>query len=144
MNGMHVGQLARAVQRLAPQVLFYYKDHASIDELARVVNEYHHPAGVEWQGIFEDDVDQQPGENKAVAADPTGQSADSESEDSDYGHYSLIVRADRRKRLLIVADPYKDYFAQARLFSFDEFDQRWYDYNEIPDRISWAACSGRR
>jgi hypothetical protein len=136
MNGMRVDQLARAVQRLAPQVLFYYKDHASIDELVRVVNDYRHPAGVEWQGLFEDEGEQQPNETKLGVRDHSGLLADSESEDDDYGHYSLVVRADRRKRQLIIADPYKDYFAQARVFDFKEFDQRWYDYNEVSDPIS--------
>lgn len=136
MNGMRVDQLARAVQRLAPQLLFYYKDHASIDELVRVVNDYRHPVGVEWQGLFEDETEQQPAETKPDSADQAGMSADGESEDNDYGHYSLVVRADRRKRQLIIADPYKDYFSQARVFGFKEFDQRWYDYNEVPDPIS--------
>jgi hypothetical protein len=136
LNGMRVDQLARAVQRLAPQVIFYYKDHTSIDELARVVNDYRHPAGVEWQGVFEDEEEQQPDEVKSGPADQAGLLADSESEDSDYGHYSLVIRADRRRRQLIISDPYKDYFSQARVFGFEEFDQRWYDYNEIPDPIS--------
>jgi len=136
MDGMRVDQLARAVQRLAPLVLFYYKDHASIDELVRVVNDYRHPVGVEWQGLFEDEPEQQPAGTKPDSADQADLSADGESEDNDYGHYSLVVRADRRKRQLIIADPYKDYFSQARVFSFGVFDQRWYDYNEVSDPVS--------
>jgi hypothetical protein len=136
MNGMRVDQLAMAVQRLAPRVLFFYKEHTSIDELARVVNHYHQPAGVEWQGVFEDETAQQPGVINPGEADQAVLLADGESDDSDYGHYSLVVRADRRKRQFIIADPYKDYISQARIFSFDEFDRRWYDSNEVPGPIS--------
>jgi hypothetical protein len=128
LNGMRVDQLAAAVRRLAPQVLFFYKDHANIAELVRVVNDYRYPAGVEWQGQSIDG-------NELPPAEPSpgvGMPADSESENSDYGHYSLVVRAERRRRELIIADPYKDYFSQARIFSFQEFDRRWYDYNEVP------------
>jgi len=145
VNGMRVEQLARAVQLLAPKVLFYYKDHTSIEELARVVHDYRYPVGVEWQGLFEDEADPQPlkrplerqtGELEPASMIPTGLLADSESENNDYGHYSLVVRADRRTRQLIIADPYKDYFSQARIFGFSAFDRRWYDYNEVPDPIS--------
>ncbi len=136
INGMRIDQLARAVRRLAPQVLFYYKDHASIGDLVRMVNDYHYPVGVEWQGVFEDATDQPSTEIKTVEVEQAILLTDSESEDNDFGHYSLVVRADRRKRQLIIADPYKDYFSQARIFGFDDFDRRWYDYNEIPDPIS--------
>jgi hypothetical protein len=136
MNGMRVDQLARAVQRLAPQLHFYYKDHATIDELVRVVIDYCFPAGVEWQGVFEDEAEEQPNETKPGAADQGDLDANGESEDSDYGHYSLVVRADRRKRQLTIADPYKDYFLRDRVFGFEVFDRRWYDFNEVPDPIS--------
>jgi hypothetical protein len=133
MNGMRVDQLALAVHRIAPRLFFYFKDHASIDELVRVVNDYHYPAGVEWQGVFEDEDEDEYDEasDGQVELHENG-----ESEDSDYGHYSLVTRADRRKRHLIITDPYKDYFSQARVFDYAEFDQRWYDFNEIPDPVS--------
>ncbi len=147
MQGMRVEQLALAVQRLAPQVVFYYKDHATIDELVRIVNDYRHPAGVEWQGVFEDEdaarLDRanlayippapRPGENEPGQE---GILPNSESQNTDYGHYSLVVRADRRRRELIIADPYKDFFSQARIFGFEEFEARWYDYNEVPDPLT--------
>ena len=136
MNGMRVDQLAGAVQRLAPKLCFYYKDHASLEELARVVNDYRCPAGVEWQGLFEDKAEQQVGETKSGLKEPAGLIVNSESEEEDFGHYSLVVRADRRKRQVLIADPYKDYFSQTRVFSFEEFDRRWYDYNEVPDPVS--------
>jgi hypothetical protein len=133
MNGMRVDQLALAVHRIAPRLFFYYKDHSSIDELVHVVNDFHYPAGVEWQGVFEDDDEDQLEEEQEGQSEFLG---DGESEDSDYGHYSLVTRADRRKRHLIITDPYKDYFSQARVFSYAEFDERWYDFNEVPDPIT--------
>ncbi len=147
MQGMRVEQLALAVQRLAPQVVFYYKDHATIDELVRIVNDYRHPAGVEWQGVFEDeDAARLDRANQAYTrpASRTGENApgqeglpgNSETQNTDYGHYSLVVRADRRRRELIIADPYKDFFSQARIFGFGEFESRWYDYNEVPDPLT--------
>ncbi len=151
MQGMRIAQLAQAVRSLAPQVVFYYKDHATIDELVRIVNDYRHPAGVEWQGVFEDEdaarLDRAnqgwkpqfraPGlkstEQEQAAQGEEGLMRNSESQNTDYGHYSLVVRADRRRRELIIADPYKDFFSQARIFGFEEFDARWYDFNEVPD-----------
>ena len=91
----------------------------------------HHPAGVEWQGLFEEDDDEGKEENESY-----GVLGDSESEDDDYGHYSLVIHANRRKKQLIIADPYKDYFSQARIFGFHEFDARWYDFNEVPDSLT--------
>jgi hypothetical protein len=152
MNGMRVDQLARAVSRLAPGLVFYYKDHATMDELVRIVVDYRTPVGVEWQGLFEDEDEENGAAEEAAAeeagpqvdGDPGGQPPasgsllpeDSESEDEDYGHYSLVVRAYRRRRELMIADPYKDYFSQARVFSFDWFESRWYDYNERPDPVT--------
>jgi hypothetical protein len=149
LNGMRVDQLALAVRRLAPQVVFYYKDHAALAELVRVVQDHHCPAGVEWQGVFEDEEDEEeeppaqgPGSGRlpGSAQEPAPVSdilpPDSESEEEDYGHYSLVTRADRRRQALIIADPYKDYFSQARIFTFQEFESRWYDYNEVPDPVT--------
>src|SRR5215208_4104092 len=48
LNGMRVDQLALAVSRLAPQVMFYYKHHASLRDLIQAVNQYRYPVGVEW------------------------------------------------------------------------------------------------
>ncbi len=147
MQGMSIGQLALAVYRLAPQVVFYFKDHATIDDLVRIVNDYRHPVGVEWQGVFEDeDAARMDRANQAwIQNHPShpqngpgqeGLPGNSESLNTDYGHYSLVVRADRRRRELIIADPYKDFFSQARIFGFQEFEARWYDYNEVPDPVT--------
>ena len=140
MNGMRVDQLARAVRRLAPHLRFYYKERATLDDLVRIVADYRYPVGVEWQGVFEDeDAARYDRANSAWKPSPPESPLlplDSESSDSDYGHYSLVTGVNRRKRLLTVADPYKDFYSRARIFDFDLFDRRWYDYNEVPDPVT--------
>lgn len=139
MNGMRVDQLARAVAALAPTARFYYKEHAELEEVLRIVQVYRYPVGVEWQGVFEDEAaaELDRGNRNWVRRDAPnrlddlGLLPDSESGDNDYGHYSMVVRADRRRRLLMIADPYKDFFSQTRIFDYGVFERRWYDYNEI-------------
>jgi hypothetical protein len=117
LNGMRVDQLALAVKKLAPTVDFWYKDHASLQELVELIMVHRYPVAVEWQGLFDDPDDDD----------------DSESGDDDYGHYSVVTHVHPRKRQLIIADPYKSFISQARVFGFDEFEERWYDYNEVTD-----------
>jgi hypothetical protein len=120
LNGMRVDQLAKAVRVLAPQAMFWYKDHARLGELVKLVTHYRFPVGVEWQGIFDDD-------------DEDEEDEPGETGDDDYGHYSVVTYANRRKKQLIIADPYKDYFAQDRIIGFQEFEERWWDFNEVID-----------
>lgn len=120
LNGMRVDQLAQAVLHLAPQVRFWYKDHSSLVELTLIVSHYRYPVGIEWQGLFED-----------FDEDGDDEEDDSESDDDDFGHYSIVTHVDRQKRQLIIADPYKDYISQDRIFSFAEFEERWWDTNEV-------------
>jgi hypothetical protein len=120
-----------AVQKLAPQVTFWYKDHATLDELAALVSDYHHPVGVEWQGLFEDDDEDEGDENDEDDDEEAEEDGDSETGDDDYGHYSVVVEANTKERKLLIADPYKDYIDQVRIFSFDDFEMRWWDYNEV-------------
>jgi ABC-type bacteriocin/lantibiotic exporter with double-glycine peptidase domain len=115
LHGMRVDQLALAVHKLAPQVFFWYKDHATLDELVEIIMRQRYPVGVEWQGLFSTPDDED----------------DSETEDDDYGHYSVVTHVHPRKKQLIIADPYKSFISQARVFSFEEFEERWYDYNEV-------------
>lgn len=120
LAGMRVDQLALAVKKFAPLLDFWFKEHAALQELIALVSVHHYPVGVEWQGLFEDEEDDE---------DPD----DAETEDDDYGHYSVVTHVYPRKRQLVIADPYKDYISQARIFTFQEFEARWYDYNEIID-----------
>ncbi len=117
LQGMRVDQLGRAVQRLAPNTQFWYKDHGTLDELVRVVADYHYLVGIEWQGVFEDTLEE-------------------ESQDADYGHYSVVSMVDSKNRTLVIVDPYKDFRAQDRIFTFEFFMTRWWDTNELPDPLT--------
>lgn len=120
LNGMRVDQLARAVRILAPQAQFWYRDRASLDDLARLVVDYRYPVGVEWQGLFED-------------------REEDETDEGDYGHYSAVIIIDEKNRQLVIADPYKDFRSQDRIFPLDWFFRRWYDTNEVEDAETGAV-----
>jgi ABC-type bacteriocin/lantibiotic exporter with double-glycine peptidase domain len=114
-NGTRVDQLARAVQELAPGAKLWYKEFASEQDLLYVLEQCKFPVGVEWQGMFEDDL--------GLDEDDSG----------DYGHYSIIAHIDQAKGELIVMDPYKDFADRNRIIKTSTFLRRWWDYNEIKD-----------
>jgi len=114
--GMRVDQLNQAVRHLAPQTCFWYKDHSTIEALVQIVNDYDYLVGIEWQGVFEDTLED-------------------ETEESDYGHYSVVTMADSKTRKLVIVDPYKDFRSQDRVFTFEFFMSRWWDTNDVPDPL---------
>jgi hypothetical protein len=113
MHGTRVDQLANAVKTLAPDMQFWYKDHATLDDVKTLVGQYGYPVGVEWQGVFEDEGEEDP--------------------EPDYGHYSVITYVDPEKAVLVIVDPYRDYVEQDRVFALKEFDERWFDFNMVPN-----------
>ena len=113
-QGMRVEQLNLAVHQLAPQTSFWFKDHSMIEELIRIVDDFDYPVGIEWQGLFEDTLEY-------------------ETQDGDYGHYSVVAMADSKSRKLAIVDPYKDFRSQDRIFTFEFFMPRWWDTNDFPD-----------
>jgi hypothetical protein len=113
MHGTRVDQLALAVERLAPDARFYWKDYAELEDIELSVNTHGHPVGVEWQGVFDDD--------------------DPEKNDPEYGHYSIVAHVDRVAGRLAIVDPYKDYYEREREFPCDLFRRRWWDHNEVRD-----------
>ena len=110
-HGTRVDQLAKAVQQLAPIAKLWYKEHASLEDLEYVLEEWKFPVGVEWQGLFED----------------------MDGDDEDYGHYSIIAHIDQSKDELIVVDPYKEFVDQSRIVKMSLFLGRWWDFNEVKD-----------
>ncbi len=110
-HGTRVDQLAKAVHELAPNAKLWFKEHASFEDLEYVLNEKKFPVGVEWQGLFDDEDD----------------------DDEDYGHYSIIANIDKSKDELIIVDPYKDFVDQNRIIRISAFEKRWWDYNEVKD-----------
>lgn len=113
-QGMRVDQLERAVRKLAPQTCFWYKDHSMIAELVQIVVDYEYPVGIEWQGLFEDTLEE-------------------ETQDGDYGHYSVVTMIDTTSQKLVIVDPYKDFRSQDRIFTIEFFISRWWDTNNFPD-----------
>lgn len=112
-HGTRVDQLGLACSRLAPQMQFWYKYHSTLDDI-RYVLKRGFAVGVEWQGLFYDDEED-------------------EEEDGDYGHYSIISHLDDDRQVLIIVDPYKEFVDQDRIFSVPVFLKRWWETNEIID-----------
>jgi ABC-type bacteriocin/lantibiotic exporter with double-glycine peptidase domain len=110
-HGTRVDQLAKAVQQLAPIAKLWFKEKAAEADLEYVLDICKYPVGVEWQGLFDDEDD----------------------DDEDYGHYSIIANIDRAKDELIVVDPYKDFVDQNRIIKISTFLNRWWDFNEVKD-----------
>ena len=111
-HGTRVDQLAKAVHELAPHARLWYKEKASLRNLIYVLEEAKYPVGVEWQGIFEDDV---------------------QAFGDDDGHYSVVAHIDETRDELIIMDPYKDFVDQSRILKISVFLKRWWDYNEVVD-----------
>jgi hypothetical protein len=115
MHGTRVDQMAVAVRKLAPNAQFWYKDHSTLDEIYTLLHDHRYPVGIEWQGLFDEEGEEE------------------EDPEPDYGHYSVITHIDREKRELVIVDPYKNYVLRDRIFTLDEFDSRWWDYNMVPN-----------
>lgn len=126
LHGMRVDQLAKAVCQLVPSAQFWYKHHASLDDLISLIIEHLCPVGVEWQGFFEDEDEAEDDEDEEETEDEE----DDEDED-DFGHYSVVTHIDREKQEMIIVDPYKTFMERDHILSFDEFAPRWWDTNEI-------------
>ena len=81
-HGVNVKGLAKATSIFGKgEAVFWQKMEAKINDLNVLVNKYHQPVGVEWQGVFYED------------------------EDEDSGHYSIVTEIDTKKGFLKLADP---------------------------------------
>jgi len=106
-HGMNILELGLAVTKLLPQYRFWYKANATVADLDRIINHYHQPVGVEWQGDF------------------------GKYSDGDDGHYSIITRVNLKTKSLQLADPFSAFAGNDRTFTIPNFVSRWWDYNEI-------------
>jgi len=116
--GIDVKDMAKAAGIKAKnKYSFWKKQHSTIGDLDKVVNKYHYPVGVEWQGVFY------------------------ENEDEDSGHYGVITKIEKKSDFLRIADPYFNgyfhYHGTDRKFKISEFKKKWWDVNEI--KISGSA-----
>jgi hypothetical protein len=117
LYGIDVKDMAKAVSIAGrKKYSFWRKQNASISNLNRVVNKYRYPVGVEWQGVFY------------------------ENEDEDSGHYGVVTKvditdADKKLGFLRIADPffngYFRYNGIDRKFKVSEFKKKWWDVNEV-------------
>ncbi len=110
-HGTRVDQLAQAVKKLYPDLQFWYKKQAKLDDIRTLLRKYHYPVGVEWQGIFGGTLKNNP--------------------DTDFGHYSIVIEIIDKKREIIIADPYKDFTDRDCIISTYHFGRRWWDFNEV-------------
>jgi ABC-type bacteriocin/lantibiotic exporter with double-glycine peptidase domain len=107
--GLSIEDLAVAVKIMIPNASFWYKENSKINELDRLVNFYKYPVGVEWQGVFEEYSD---GEN---------------------GHFSVVTHIDKKKKIILLSDPYRRFAKIDREFKLDLFKKRWWELNEVED-----------
>lgn len=119
-HGMRVDQLARACQKLAPGLQFWYKFEASLDDL-RTILAAGYGVGVEWQGLFYKTEEEE---------------MEEEGDESDFGHYSIISHIDEERDAVIIVDPHEDFVNQERVFPINRFLRRWWDTNEVRDLIT--------
>lgn len=110
-HGTRVDQLAKAVHELAPHARLWHKEKSSFEDLEYVLTKKKFPVGVEWQGLFEDQ----------------------DNDDEDNGHYSIVAHIDKARDELIIVDPYKDFVDQNRIIKISTFRNRWWDFNEVKD-----------
>lgn len=105
--GMTIPEMGTAVSTVSPQLQFWYKEHSAIEDIELLVKGYKYPVGVEWQGVFYED------------------------EDEDSGHYSIVTNVDKVNKIITLADPFGRFAGTDRSFHIDEFYSRWWDENEI-------------
>jgi len=117
-HGMTVEEMALSVRKLTPEFRFWYKRNSNLDEMAKIVNEYQIPVGIEWQGLF------------------SNEEVDEDSIDDDPGHYSVVTKIDLKKGFIWIADPYKTYAGKDRRFTILGFERRWWDINEVVNPVT--------
>lgn len=113
-NGIRVDQLAKAVRGLNAGLCLWYKRAATPEDLLDVVRRHRYPAGVEWQGFFEESEEEE------------------DYLSGEYGHYSVVTDIDLQAGLITLRDPYPDFCGQDRVFRLDWFIRRWWDVNLTP------------
>jgi len=83
------------------------KTGGRISDLETIINKYKFPVGVEWQGVFYED------------------------EDEDNGHYGIITVVDKKVGYLRMADSFSKFAGVDRRFRIKDFEKRWWDQNEV-------------
>lgn len=103
--------LARAAKMIGKkEYVFWRKQKATITNISTVINKHKYPVGVEWQGVFY------------------------ENSDEDNGHYAVVTKIDGEKDYLRIYDSYPEFSGVDRRFKIKEFKKRWWDVNRIHGR----------
>lgn len=106
--GLNIDDLARATNLLGKkEVLFWRKRNSTMSDVSSIIDKYNHPVGVEWQGMFYED------------------------EDEDNGHYGVITKVDKANNYLRICDSYSGFAGVDRRFKLKVFEKRWWDVNKI-------------
>jgi hypothetical protein len=106
--GLNVKDLARATSAVSNgNFVFWKKQGGRISEVATIIDKYKFPVGVEWQGVFYED------------------------EDEDNGHYGIITEVDKSVGYLRMADSFSKFAGVDRRFRIKDFEKRWWDQNEV-------------
>lgn len=106
--GLNIKEMARASKIIGGRnFTFWRKSNATIGDLNLAINKYKSPVGVEWQGVFYEDTDE------------------------DDGHYSIVTKIDKKSGYLRIADPYKKFAGVDRKFDIKFFEKRWWDENDV-------------
>ena len=106
--GLNIHDLARATNALGRQEVTFWRKHKStVNDLSLAVNKFKYPVGVEWQGVFYED------------------------EDEDNGHYAVITKIDRKADYLRMCDTYANFSGVDSISRIKDFAKRWWDVNKI-------------
>ncbi len=109
--GVNIKDLGRMTSIVSKDKFVLWKKRLStISDISAVVNKYKYPVGVEWQGVFY------------------------ENEDEDNGHYVVITRIDKKANYLRICDSYSSFFGVDRRFKIKDFEKRWWDVNIVNGR----------
>jgi len=110
--GITVGDMAKVVKIAGKGKLSLWRKHrASINDISLTIDKFKCPVGIEWQGDFY------------------------ENQDEDLGHYAVVTRIDKESANMRIADPYFNSFFKYddldRKYKISEFVKIWWDINEV-------------
>jgi hypothetical protein len=110
--GITVGDMAKIVKIVGKGKLVFWRKHrASINNISLAIDKFKCPVGVEWQGDFY------------------------ENQDEDLGHYGVVTRVNKEAGYMRIADPYFNSFFNYhdldRKYKIYDFVKIWWDFNEI-------------
>jgi hypothetical protein len=109
-NGSRIDELGLAIKALVPGYVLVAKYDSSLDDLETLVEGLGLPTGIEWQGMFVDD----------------------EGVPFEEGHYSVVVQVDRDAESITIVDPERRGALVEGKLSFADFQERWWEDNDIP------------